>query len=83
VDDLRYLLIVKRGEDGLHQHGLQTFAHRPHVEVIYDRRMRERRQTVDESPIERRQVDRRSRPGVDTTIHKDGAAVARVASVSL
>ena len=81
MDDLRYLLIVKRGEDGLHQHGLQTFAHRPYVGVIYDRRMGERRQTALESPIQRRHADRRSRPGVDMAIHKDGAAVATVASV--
>ena len=81
MDDLRCLLIVKRGEDGLHQHGLKTFAHRPYVGVIYDRRMRERRQTVVESPIERRQADRRGRPGVDAAISKDGAAVVRVASV--
>src|SRR5205809_1028094 len=39
--------------------------------------MGERRQTALASPIERRQVDRRSRPGVDMAIHKDGVAGRR------
>lgn len=78
VDDLRYLLIVKRGEDGLHQHGLQTFAQRPYVGVIYDRRVAERRRTAVTPPAERRRADRRGRHGVDAAIDKDGAAVVRI-----
>jgi hypothetical protein len=78
VDDLRYLLIVKRGEDGLHRHGVQTFAQRPYVGVIYDRRVTERRRSVIEPPTERRRADRRGRPGVDAAVHKDGAAVVSI-----
>jgi len=79
MDNRRYLLIVKRGEERLHQHGVQTFAQRPYVEVIYDRREGERRQTTAEFPTERRRADRRARPRVDAAIQADGAAVVRVA----
>jgi hypothetical protein len=62
---------------------VRTFAQRPYVGVIYDRREGERRLTVAEFLTERRQADRRARPRVDAAIREDGAAVVRVASVYL
>ena len=77
LDDVRYLLIVNREDGRLYRHAVRTFAQRPYVRVIYDRRQGERRRTTEASPVERRQADRRARSRVDAEIRTYGSAMVR------
>ena len=78
MDDVRYLLIVNREDNRLHQHAVRTFAQRPYVRVMYDRRGSERRRRTAASPKERRQADRRTRSWVDAEIREYGSAMVRI-----
>jgi hypothetical protein len=57
------VVVVRRGETELFKALQREFRDVPHVQVIWDRRRRERRaKRVDEPKPERRQRDRRARP---------------------
>jgi hypothetical protein len=76
----RYFLVVKKGERYLHQYALRTFARRPYVQVIYDRREADRRRITSPTSLERRRTDRRARPWLDTEIRERGAAMVKIDS---
>jgi hypothetical protein len=71
----RELFIVARDRSDLYRYLSQTFADADNVEVIWDRRVGDRRQ-VDEGPAspERRRRDRRARPTVDEELRTVGYA---------
>jgi hypothetical protein len=75
----RYLFIVSMQETALHDELLQRFSDDPNAEVILDRRRAERRQAEipGEIPglLERRQADRRRRPGVNEELRRSVAIV--------
>ena len=77
VSDVRYLVIVKRGERRLLHQAVLAFAHRPYVRVIYDRREGERRRNVGAPRVDRRQADRRIRSQVDAEISEYGSTMVR------
>jgi hypothetical protein len=59
----QHVVVVRRGETELFKTLQREFRDLPHVQVIWDRRRRERRaQRVGEPKAERRQRDRRARP---------------------
>lgn len=62
---VRYLLIVARNQADLGRYLKDNFAGDEKVEVILDRRRGARRQRIQPHEPERRQADRRRRPGID------------------
>jgi hypothetical protein len=56
-----YLMVVQRGDDDRFRFLSSTFRDRP-VQVMFDRRMGERRQSGEDLSPERRASDRRNRP---------------------
>jgi hypothetical protein len=75
----RYLFIVSMQDPALHDELLQRFSDDPNAEVILDRRRAERRQAEIPGEIlgllERRQADRRRRPGVNEELRRSVAIV--------
>src|SRR5881296_2882946 len=61
----RYLVVVARAATELYASLKRTFADSDSIEVIRDRRFRERRQRNDAVELDRRRGDRRSRLHVD------------------
>ncbi len=53
------LMIIARRERRLFQYVYRRFRHEPEVEVLFDRRLAERRRHQDPPAIERRHVERR------------------------
>ena len=74
---MRYLLIISRDEPKLYEYLKNHFAGRPDVDVVFDRRHRQRRQRTASAPLERRQADRRQR-SVDEDLAALGVAIARI-----
>lgn len=64
-ESARHLLIVARDRIRLYEHLRRTFAGNRSVQVLLDRRRRERRKEVSEPVNERRRADRRTRPSID------------------
>ena len=62
--DVSYLVVVRRGEDGLHEHLERSFLGVRGVKVIMDRRERERRTSEGGGTDDRRQHERRQPRGV-------------------
>ena len=62
--DVTYLVVVRRGEDGLHDHLDRAFLGVRGVKVIMDRRERERRGSERRASEDRRQVERRQPRGI-------------------
>ena len=58
-----YLMVVQRGDDERFRLLCSTFRDRP-VEVVWDRRDRERRRASDEPATDRRRSDRRGTPPI-------------------
>jgi RNA polymerase subunit RPABC4/transcription elongation factor Spt4 len=61
----RHVLIVAHERARLYEHLRQTFAGNRSVQVLLDRRRRERRQGQSQSTIERRRGERRARSRMD------------------
>src|SRR5207244_7733804 len=61
----RYLVVVARAATELYTSLKRTFEDSDSIEVIRDRRFRERRQRNDAVGLDRRRGDRRSRPHVE------------------
>ena len=68
VDKVRCLLIVAREQPDLWHHLTRDFAGDEGVQVILDRRRRERRQRVQTSESERRRSDRRRQASIDNDL---------------
>jgi len=68
----RELFIVSRDRPDLYRYLTQTFADAPNVEVLWDRRTRERRRTSDGVRAERRRGERRSRQDLDAQLESAG-----------
>jgi len=64
----RQLVIVARGHPDLYSYLRERFAGRAQAEVLLDRRVGQRRGEHVPVPSDRRQQDRRARPGVDTML---------------
>lgn len=62
--DVTYLVVVRRGEHGLHDHLDRSFLGVRGVKVIMDRRERERRASARRASDDRRQAERRQPRGV-------------------
>ena len=62
--DVTYLVVVRRGEDGLHDYLDRAFLGVRGVKVIMDRRERERRGSERRASDDRRQVERRQPRGI-------------------
>ena len=62
--DVTYLVVVRRGEHGLHDHLDRSFLGVRGVKVIMDRRERERRASERRATDDRRQVERRQPRGI-------------------
>ena len=74
---VRYLLIVSRKQPDLWYHLKRDFAGDEKVEVLLDRRRRERRQGVQAHEPERRAADRRRQPSIDNDLSFRGLAMMR------
>ena len=68
----RELFIVSRDRPDLYRYLTQTFAEAANVEVLWDRRTQERRQTADGARTERRRAERRSRQDLDAQLESAG-----------
>jgi len=69
---MRHLLIISRYHPGLYEYVRQRFAAEAGVEVVLDRRLGpDRRTRSEQSPVERRSSDRRTRPDIDTALRMD------------
>jgi hypothetical protein len=64
----RYLVVVARAATELYASLKRTFSDSDSIEVIRDRRFRERRQRNDAVGLDRRRGDRRSRPHVEEQV---------------
>jgi len=76
----RHLFIVARDQKDLYDYLLKDFAADPKVDVLFDRRVRERR--VRHEPVtgqERRQGERRQ-DRIDTELRSVGFAIVRAAA---
>jgi hypothetical protein len=62
--EVTYLVVVRRGEDALHEHLERSFLGVRGVKVIMDRRERERRTSSGAGMDDRRQQERRQPRGV-------------------
>lgn len=62
--DVTYLVVVRRGEDALHEHLDRAFLGVRGAKVIMDRRQRERRQAARRNRDDRRQGERRQPRGI-------------------
>jgi hypothetical protein len=69
-----YLMVVQRGDQDRFRFLSSTFRDRP-VEVMWDRRVGDRRKAADASPVDRRSSDRRNSP--PTSWNNLGFLVAR------
>jgi hypothetical protein len=66
---MRHLLIISRYHPGLYEYVRQRFAAEAGVEVVLDRRRGlERRTRSEQSSVERRSSDRRTRPDIDAAL---------------
>ena len=75
----RHLFIVARDQKELYDYLLKDFAADPKVEVLFDRRVRERRVRQEpRSGDERRQGERRQ-DRIDTELRSVGFAIVRAA----
>ena len=68
----REVFVVARDRPDLYRYLSQTFADARNVEVIWDRRIEERRRAEDTPPRDRRQRDRRTRHPADEEIRRVG-----------
>jgi hypothetical protein len=64
----RHLFIVSTNHPELHDYLKEQFEEDTNVEVILDRRLRERRAASAHRDAERRVSDRRSRPEIDAQL---------------
>jgi len=71
----RALFIVSRGHHDLYTYLRERFAGDEAVEVVLDRRIRNRRQHDTVWPVERRRADRRSHPEIDAELRIRSHAV--------
>lgn len=62
--EVTYLVVVRRGEDALHDHLERAFLGVRGVKVIMDRRERERRESERRASDDRRRVERRQPRGI-------------------
>jgi len=69
----RRLFIVARGDDHLHADLRQQFSGNPEVEVLFDRRYGERRQSGTPHAPERRRSDRRDQGAAGGHVVSAGA----------
>ncbi|MGH7277667.1 MAG: hypothetical protein ACREJG_03180 [Candidatus Rokuibacteriota bacterium] len=74
----RELLIVTREAPRLHDYLVREFAGAPEVQVIFDRRVRERRRRQRTPEADRRRGDRRGRMESDEHLDALGWAVVRL-----
>lgn len=70
----RELFIVSRDRAHLFRYLTQTFAGAENVDVIWDRRVAERRHRSMPVTSDRRRADRRTRPGIDNDLKQVGYA---------
>jgi len=68
----REVFVVARDRPDLYRYLSQTFADAKNVEVIWDRRTRERRRAADAPPRNRRETDRRTHHAADDEIRRVG-----------
>jgi len=59
---MQRLVIVRRNEFATFARLSQTFANEPNVRLVWDRRLRDRRQSTAPTPVDRRRRDRRASP---------------------
>ena len=71
---VREVFIVARDRPDLYRYLSQTFADAQNVEVIWDRRIGERRRFIEPRHPDRRQRERRTRTNVDADIRAVGYA---------
>ena len=62
---VQYLIVVARDETALWQHMTRHYGEFKGVQVVHDRRQRERRQQVQTHEPERRRAERRHLPTID------------------
>ncbi|HEY3382656.1 MAG TPA: hypothetical protein VGK32_12855 [Vicinamibacterales bacterium] len=61
LSHIAYMMVVQRGDQERYRFLRTTFRDKP-VEVVWDRRLGERRRRLDEAEADRRGHDRRSSP---------------------
>jgi hypothetical protein len=69
---VKRLLVVARHRRRLYEEMKQAFAGHERVEVILDRRVSERRRSMEAPGLDRRRTSRRSRPGIDEQLRTIG-----------
>ena len=78
----RYHLLIMGGRDvELYKRFKRAFAHSNRIGVMLDRRFGERHQRNDPPAVERRRLERRSRPDVDTQIRSSGWSLVGLADL--
>ena len=68
----RHLLVVARDHVRLYEHLRRTLAGNQSVQVLLDRRRRERRQGKGQVAVDRRRADRRARANIDEQLRTIG-----------
>lgn len=71
----RYVVVVAQGQTDLCDHWKRWFARIQDVQVTLDRRLGERRQQVQPEGPDRRQADRRYRPGIGSELQSRRFAI--------
>jgi hypothetical protein len=74
----RYLFIVSRQHEALHEYLVHRFSGDENVEVFLDRRRRDRRQRDIPGALDRRRADRRQRPEIDEELRRRSVAIVTI-----
>lgn len=74
----RTLFVVSRHHPDLYAYLRERFASDANVEVILDRRLRQRRQRSEAAAVERRRTDRRTRPEVEMELQTRSHAIVTI-----
>jgi hypothetical protein len=77
----RHLFIVAREQKDLYEYLLKDFAADPKVDVLFDRRVRDRRVRHDAVPGEDRRHGERRQDRIDAELRSVGFAIVRAAHV--
>ena len=74
----RNLFVVSRRHPDLYEYLRERFASDPSVEVIFDRRLGQRRRSQEPHGAERRRSDRRRRPEVEAELQIRSHAIITI-----
>jgi hypothetical protein len=81
---MRHVLIISRHHPALYAYVRQRFSAEDSVEVVLDRRRgRDRRSRSEQTPVERRSADRRTRPDIDAALRMESMQFLTIQSAAV